>query len=52
MPEKAVADPTNIDSILHEQRKFECPAEFSAQAHIKSLADYGDENGGDEADGP
>ena len=42
MPEKAVADiqSINIDSTLQEQRKFECPEEFSRQAHIKSLADY------------
>src|SRR6202035_4456394 len=31
---------TNIDSILQEQRKFEPPAEFARQAHIKSLAEY------------
>lgn len=30
----------NIDSILQEQRKFECPEEFRRQAHIKSLEDY------------
>ena len=30
----------NIDSILQEQRKFECPAEFAKQAHVKSLAEY------------
>jgi len=42
MADKAVIDPqsTNIDSILHEQRKFECPPEFAERAHIKSLADY------------
>jgi acetyl-CoA synthetase len=47
MPDKAIIDPkiidmqaTNIDSILQEQRKFEPPAEFSKNAHIKSLADY------------
>src|SRR6266851_2749415 len=39
MPDKAVAE-ANIDSTLQEQRKFECPEEFSRQAHIKSLADY------------
>src|SRR5712692_9150571 len=39
MPENATVQP-NIDSILQEQRKFECPAEFSQQAHIKSLAEY------------
>ena len=30
----------NIDSTLNEQRKFECPSEFSSQAHIKSLDEY------------
>src|ERR1700736_2880634 len=39
MSDKAVAE-ANIDSTLQEQRKFECPEEFSRQAHIKSLADY------------
>src|SRR5260370_5832707 len=42
MPDKAVGNSqsTNIDSILQEQRKFECPSEFSQQAHIKSFEDY------------
>jgi acetyl-CoA synthetase len=42
MPEKAVVDQqsTNIDSILLEQRKFECAPEFSKHAHVKSLAEY------------
>jgi acetyl-CoA synthetase len=47
MADKAAVDPksidmqsTNIDSILHEQRKFDPPAEFSQKAHIKSLAEY------------
>src|SRR3954467_1134929 len=42
MAEKAVVNPdsTNIDSILQEQRKFECPPEFAQQAHIKSLEEY------------
>jgi acetyl-CoA synthetase len=31
---------TNIDSILQEQRKFECPEQFRKQAHVKSLEDY------------
>ncbi len=31
---------TNIDSILQEQRKFECPEEFRRGAHIKSAEDY------------
>ena len=35
------ADPsTNIDSVLQEQRKFECPEHFRQQAHIKSLEEY------------
>src|SRR5579871_2333943 len=29
-----------IDSILNEQRVFEPSAQFSSQAHVKSLADY------------
>jgi len=40
MPEKAVVDPTNIDSILQEQRKFPPPAEFSQHAHVKSMDEY------------
>src|ERR1041385_7289448 len=42
MPDKAVieAQSTNIDSILQEQRKFECPPDFAEQAHVKSLAEY------------
>ena len=31
---------SNIDSILHEQRKFECPADFRMQAHIRTLDEY------------
>ena len=31
---------SSIDSVLHEQRKFECPKEFSDQAHVKSLDEY------------
>jgi acetyl-CoA synthetase len=31
---------TDIDSILQEQRKFECPEEFRKHAHIKSLEEY------------
>ncbi len=30
----------HIDSTLDEQRKFECPSEFSQKAHLKSLAEY------------
>src|SRR5258708_39043247 len=42
MPDKTVGNSqsTNIDSILQEQRKFECPSDFSRQAHIKSFEDY------------
>src|SRR4030095_9288797 len=31
---------TSIDSILQEQRKFECPSAFRDHAHIKTLAEY------------
>ena len=31
---------TSIDSVLHEERKFECSADFRSQAHIKSLDEY------------
>jgi acetyl-CoA synthetase len=31
---------TSIDSILQEQRKFECPAGFANSAHVKGLAEY------------
>jgi acetyl-CoA synthetase len=34
------ASDTNIDSLLHEMRKFEPSDAFREQAHIKSLADY------------
>jgi acetyl-CoA synthetase len=34
------ASDTNIDSLLHEQRKFEPSDVFREQAHIKSLEDY------------
>ena len=42
MPEKPPAADarTNIESVLHEDRKFECPEHFRQQAHIKSLEDY------------
>src|ERR1700756_4863687 len=42
MADKAVIDPqsTNIDSILQEQRKFECPPEFAQKAHVKNLEEY------------
>ena len=35
-----VSNQINIDSILDEQRKFECPPEFALKAHLKSLAEY------------
>ncbi len=35
-----MASSTNIDSILHEDRKFECPEDFREEAHIKSLEEY------------
>jgi acetyl-CoA synthetase len=38
--ETATQQQTSIDSILQEQRKFECPPEFRQHAHIKSLEDY------------
>src|SRR5579862_7798666 len=47
MADKAVVNPQtaqgqgpNIDSILNEQPKFQCPPEFAAKAHVKSLAEY------------
>ena len=41
-PEAAMSSPaaSNITSILKETRTFPPPAEFAAQAHIKSLAEY------------
>ncbi len=30
----------NIESILHETRKFSPPGEFAAAAHVKSMAEY------------
>ena len=39
MAEKSVSD-TSIDSVLQEQRKFECPDHFRENAHIKSLDEY------------
>jgi acetyl-CoA synthetase len=42
MPDQLSADSlaSNIDSVLHEQRKFDPPAEFSRKAHIKSRQEY------------
>ena len=31
---------TSIDSVLQEQRKFECPEHFRERAHIKTLEEY------------
>ena len=30
----------DIESVLHEDRKFECPEDFRQQAHIRSLDAY------------
>src|SRR4029078_114256 len=38
--EKSVAVDTSIDSILQEQRKFECAPEFAQRAHIRSPEEY------------
>ena len=41
MPDKPAADAqTNIESVLHEHRTFECPEDFRQKAHIKSLEEY------------
>jgi len=42
MAEKATVPvpATSIDSVLQEDRKFECPSAFRQQAHVKSLQDY------------
>jgi acetyl-CoA synthetase len=40
MADAIASNQTNIDSILDEQRKFECPPEFAQKAHVKSLAEY------------
>ena len=41
MPDPITALPgVNIDSVLHEERRFEPPAEFSQRAHIKSFKEY------------
>src|SRR5258707_2284020 len=42
MADKATipASSTSIDSVLQEQRKFECPEDFRNQAHIKSAEEY------------
>ncbi len=40
MANQPVTHGVNIDSLLHEDRVFPPPAEFSAKAHIKSLEEY------------
>src|SRR5437763_6481485 len=40
MADAVAGNQNNIDSILDEQRKFECPAEFAQKAHLKSRAEY------------
>jgi acetyl-CoA synthetase len=40
MANQPVTHDVNIDSLLHEDRIFPPPAEFSAKAHIKSLEEY------------
>jgi acetyl-CoA synthetase len=40
MADAITSNQSNIDSILDEQRKFECPREFAQKAHLKSLAEY------------
>jgi acetyl-CoA synthetase len=42
MADKAIlpTPDTNIDSVLHEDRRFECPPSFSEKAHVKTLEAY------------
>jgi acetyl-CoA synthetase len=41
MPEEIKPSvPVNIDSSLHEDRRFECPPEFARRAHVKNLGEY------------
>ena len=40
MANTPTATSTDIDSILQEQRKFECPEEFRKNAHISSIEQY------------
>lgn len=41
MADKAILlTEVNIDSILHEDRKFECPPHFAEKAHVKTLEEY------------
>ena len=39
-PRNSPAQLANIDSTLHEDRRFECPPEFARRAHIKSFSEY------------
>ena len=40
MSENQTTTATTIESVLQEQRIFPPPAEFAAQAHVKSFAEY------------
>ncbi len=40
MAENPAAVDTSIDSILQEQRQFECSPEFAQRAHVRSLEEY------------
>jgi acetyl-CoA synthetase len=40
MESSTTSQQPNLDSILREKRVFPPPAEFAAQAHVKSLAEY------------
>src|SRR5215831_14848975 len=40
MADKATLPTDNIDSVLQEDRKFECPSHFAEKAHIKTLDEY------------
>jgi acetyl-CoA synthetase len=40
MAEKPATADSSIDSILKEQRKFECAPEFAQRAHIRSFEEY------------
>jgi acetyl-CoA synthetase len=40
MADKATLPTDSIDSVLHEDRKFECPPAFAEKAHVKTLEEY------------
>jgi acetyl-CoA synthetase len=40
MAENPATVDTSIDSVLNEQRKFECAPEFAQRAHVRSLEEY------------